>query len=102
VRAFAEEIARTATMQIGTPDGHDLERIAAFVAGYRTIMSIDDAALADGLHRLWWKRMSDFWHLVFYYDRQDRACDNLFISGETLVRWWTRRATEVQVAFTRR
>jgi Ser/Thr protein kinase RdoA (MazF antagonist) len=63
VRPFAEEIARTATIQFGTPDGLDLARVSAFVAGYRTIIPIDDTELADGVHRLWWKRMSDFWLL---------------------------------------
>jgi homoserine kinase type II len=101
VRPFAEEIARTATIQFGTPDGLDLERIAAFVTGYRTIMLIDDAALADGLHRLWWKRMSDFWHLVYHYDRENYTCDDLFISGELLLHWWTTHANDVRDAFTR-
>ncbi|MFC0532058.1 phosphotransferase [Phytohabitans kaempferiae] len=63
VRPFAEEIARTATIQFATANGLDLERVCAFVAGYRTIIRIDDADLADGVHRLWWKRMSDFWLL---------------------------------------
>jgi len=100
IRPFAEEIARTATIQFGNPEGLDLERVAAFVAGYRTIIPIDDAALADGVHRLWWKRMSDFWHLDFHYDRGDGGCDDLFISGEALLYWWTGHATEVHTAFT--
>ena len=102
VRPFAEEIARTATIQFGTPDGLDLARVSAFVAGYRTIIPIDDADLADGVHRLWWKRMSDFWHLVFHYDRNDRSCDDLFLSGEALLLWWTQHPTEVRHAFTAR
>jgi len=100
VRPFAEEIARTATIQFGTPDGLDLERVSAFVAGYRTTVPIDDAALADGVHRLWWKRMSDFWHLDFHYDRGDHGCDDLFGSGESLLHWWTLHPTEVHNAFT--
>lgn len=100
VRPFAEEIARTATIQFGTPDGLDLELVSAFVAGYRTVVSIDEAALADGVHRLWWKRMSDFWHLDFHYDRGDYGCDDLFLSGEEVLHWWTSRLDEVQDAFT--
>lgn len=99
IRLFAEEIARTATIQFGTPDGLDLERVAALVSGYRAIVPIDDATLADGVHRLWWKRMSDFWHLVFHYDRGDNGCDDLFISGEALLHWWTGHPTEVHDAF---
>jgi homoserine kinase type II len=102
IRPFAEEIARTATIQFGTPDGLDLDRVAAFIAGYRTIIPIDAAALADGLHRLWWKRMSDLWHLVFHYNRHDHGCDDLFISGEALLHWWTQHTTEVNKAFTAR
>jgi homoserine kinase type II len=43
----------------------------------------------DGVHRLWWKRMSHFWHLDFHYDRGDNGCDDLFVSGEALLHWWT-------------
>lgn len=99
IRPYAEEIARTATIQFGTADGLDLARVAAFVAGYRTIVPIDDAALADGVHRLWWKRMSDYWHLDFHYDRGDFCCDDLFASGEALLRWWTTNANDVYDAF---
>ena len=43
VRPFAEEIVRTATIQFETPDGLDLDRVAAFVAGYRSVIPIDQA-----------------------------------------------------------
>lgn len=46
------------------------------------------ADLADGVHRMWWKRMSDFW-LDYHYDRGDHGCDDLFLSGETFLDWWT-------------
>lgn len=98
-RPYAEEIARTATIQFGTAGTLDLPRIAAFTAGYRTIIPITTDDLADGVHRLWWKRMSDFWHLVFHYDRANYSCDDLFISGEKLLHWWTDHQTEVQNAF---
>ncbi|HEX9352811.1 MAG TPA: hypothetical protein VF933_03185 [Streptosporangiaceae bacterium] len=44
--------------------------------------------------------MSDFWHLVFHSDRSDYGCDDLFVSGEALLRWWTLHSTEVHDAFT--
>lgn len=100
VRPFAEEIVRTATIQFATPLGLDLDRISTFVAGYRSIIPIDGSALADGVHRHWWKRLSDFWHLVFHYDRDNYGCDDLFISGESLLHWWTQHSTEVHDAFT--
>ena len=100
IRPFAEEIARTATIQFGTTGELDLERVAVFVAGYRTIVPIDDAALADGVHRLWWKRVSDFWHLDFHYDRGYNECDDLFVSGEAVLHWWTMHSIEIYDAFT--
>ena len=100
VRTFTEEIVRTATIQFEIPDGLDLDRVAAFVAGYRRVISIDGAALADGVHRLWWKRVSNFWHLVYHYDRDDHSCDDLFLSGEALLHWWTAHRREVTDAFT--
>lgn len=95
VRPFAEEIARTAAIQFATGDGLDLDRVAAFITGNRSIVSIAPADLADGFHRLWWKRISDFWHLVYHYDRNDHGCDDLFVSGEAFLRWWTSHRGEV-------
>lgn len=89
IRPFADEIARTATIQFATDHGLDLDRVAAFVAGYRSVIQIAPPDLADGFHRLWWKRMSNFWHLVYHYDRDDYGCDDLFISGEAFLHWWT-------------
>jgi hypothetical protein len=89
VRPFAEEIVRTATIQFETPHGLDLDRVAAFVAGYRSVMPITSDALADGVHRMWWKRMPNYWHLVCHCDRDDHGCDDLFLSGEALLHWWT-------------
>jgi len=39
-------------------------------------------------------------HLVFHYDRDDHGCDDLFISGEALLHWWTQHVTDVCDAFT--
>ncbi|MFH8387173.1 homoserine kinase [Kitasatospora sp. NPDC018058] len=100
VRPFGEEVARTATVQFGGEDGFlDLERTAAFVAGYRSVVPILVPALADAVERLWWKRMSDYWQLVFHYDRNDHSCDHLFLPAERLLAWWTERREDVQEAF---
>ncbi|WP_329581960.1 phosphotransferase [Kitasatospora sp. NBC_01250] len=100
VRPFGEEVARTATVQFGGEDGFlDLERTSAFVAGYRSVVPISAEALADAVERLWWKRMSDYWQLVFHYDRDDHSCDHLFLPAERFLAWWTERREAVQQAF---
>ncbi|MFC0532045.1 hypothetical protein [Phytohabitans kaempferiae] len=38
--------------------------------------------------------------MVFHYDRNDHGCDELFLSGEALLHWWTQHPTEVRHAFT--
>jgi hypothetical protein len=55
VRPYAEEVARTATIQFSHADGLDLRRVAALDTGYRTIVPLGGDDLADGVHRLWWK-----------------------------------------------
>jgi len=103
VRPFGEEVARTATLQLGGEVGElNLELVAAFVAGYRGEVSISDVELGDAVDRLWWKRASDFWHLVFHYDRGDHSCDHLFFSGETFLHWWTANRGQVRDAFAAR
>ncbi|MFC5662946.1 phosphotransferase [Kitasatospora misakiensis] len=100
VRPFGEEVARTATVQFGGEDGFlDLERTSAFVAGYRSMISLPVSALADAVDRLWWKRMSEYWQLVFHYDRDDHSCDHLFLPAERFLAWWTERREAVQEAF---
>ncbi|MFE7192830.1 phosphotransferase [Kitasatospora sp. NPDC057541] len=100
VRPFGEEVARTATVQFGGEDGFlDLDRTSAFVAGYRSVVPIPVPALADAVERLWWKRMSDYWQLVFHYDRDDHSCDHLFLPAERFLAWWTERREDVQEAF---
>ncbi|MFE2725015.1 phosphotransferase [Kitasatospora sp. NPDC059327] len=100
VRPFGEEVARTATVQFGSEDGFlDLERTSAFVPGYRSVVPIAVPALADAVERLWWKRMSDYWQLVFHYDRDDHSCDHLFLPTERFLAWWTERRGDVQEAF---
>ncbi|MFJ7912679.1 phosphotransferase [Kitasatospora sp. NPDC096204] len=100
VRPFGEEVARTATVQFGGEDGFlDLERTAAFVAGYRSVVPLPVPALEDAVDRLWWKRMSDYWQLVFHYDRDDHSCDHLFMPAERFLAWWAERREDAQEAF---
>ncbi|WP_051366884.1 phosphotransferase [Hamadaea tsunoensis] len=100
VRSFAEEAARTATIQFATHDDIDLERVAAFATGYRTVIEIADHELADSLHRLWWKRLTDFWHLDLHYNRNDTSCDDLFFTGEHTLTWWTEHQRQLETLFT--
>lgn len=99
VRPYAEEVARTAQVQFGVDGVFDLDRVSAFVGGYRSVMPLEVTALVDGVRRLWWKRMTDFWQLEFHYDRGDFSCDELFTADEALLRWWTDRLDQVEDAF---
>ncbi len=52
VKPLGEEVARTAQVQFGGEHGSlDLERVAAFVAGYRTVRTLPAADLADAVDR---------------------------------------------------
>jgi len=103
VRPLAEEVVRTAQVQFATKGGRlDLERVAAFTAGYRGVVDLVDEDLRDAAVRLWWKRMTDFWPLQWHYDKADHGCDDLWTSGEVLLGWWSGHRDLVQDAFTRR
>lgn len=100
VRPFCEEVARSATLLFGGENGNlDLGRVSAFVAGYRTVVSLGEENLADAVDRLWWKRMCDYWQLEFHYDRGDHSCDHLFLSASRLLDWWIDHLDEVRDAF---
>ncbi|MFF2191702.1 phosphotransferase [Streptomyces sp. NPDC058157] len=99
VRPYAEEVARTAQVQFGVGGSFDLERISAFVSGYRSVLALSAADLADGVNRLWWKRLTDFWQLEFFLDRHDDTFGEMFLADEALLRWWTDRLGEVQAAY---
>ncbi|MGW1642183.1 phosphotransferase [Streptomyces lavendulae] len=99
VRPYAEEVARTAQVQFGVGGTFDLERISAFVSGYRSVVDLPTADLADGVNRLWWKRLTDFWQLEFFLDRHDDTFGEMFLADEALLRWWTGRLGEVQAAY---
>lgn len=100
VRPYAEEVTRTAQVQFGVEGRFDLERVSAFVGGYRKVVDLSAEDLADGVRRLWWKRMTDFWQLSFHYKRGDASFDDLFLDDETLLHWWTDRLEEVRAAMT--
>jgi homoserine kinase type II len=99
VRPLGEEVARTAQVQFGEHGYFDLERVAAFTAGYRSVRPLPRADLADAVERLWWKRMTDYWVFEFHYDRDDHGPDLLMEPGEALLAWWTGHREEVQDAF---
>ncbi|WP_326766118.1 hypothetical protein OG978_17425 [Streptomyces sp. NBC_01591] len=79
----------------------DLARVSEFMRGYRSVVSLDASTLADGVRRLWRKRMTDFWQLKFHCDRGDFSCDELFTADEALLHWWTDRIGQVEDAFTK-
>ncbi|MGX1851700.1 phosphotransferase [Streptomyces sp. NPDC055299] len=99
VRPYAEEVVRTAQVQFGVEGVFDLARVSAFVGGYRSVVSLETFALLDGVRRLWWKRVTDFWQLEFHYDRGDFSCDELFTADEALLHWWTDQLGQVEAAF---
>ena len=100
VRSFCEEVARSATLLFGGENGDlDLGRVSAFVAGYRTVVSLGEEDLTDAVDRLWWKRMCDYWQLEFHYDRGDHSCDHLFLSASRFLDWWIEHLDEVRYAF---
>lgn len=103
IKPLGEEVARTAQVQFGGEEGRfDLDRVAAFVAGYRTVVPLPVDDLADAVHRLWWKRLTDFWVFEYHYDRGDFGPDHLMAPSEALLSWWTDRRNDVVAAFTGR
>ncbi|MFF7081249.1 phosphotransferase [Streptomyces lavendulae] len=102
VRPYGEEVARTAQVQFGVGGAFDLDRVAAFCSGYRSVVDLSEGDLADAVKRLWWKRLTDFWQLEFYLDRQDPTFGEMFLTDEALLNWWTDRADQVQAAYAAR
>ena len=96
VRPYGLEVVRTATIV----HGRDLDRIAAFVTGYRAHVSITDAELADAAHRRWWTLLTETWQLERHYERDDRSCDHLLARRGDYLRWWTAHRAEVTAALT--
>ena len=98
-RPLVEELVRTAQVQFSTADGQlDLERMAAFVVGYRTVVDVSNDEIADATRRLWWKRMTDFWPLQWHYDKHDHRCDDLWATSERVLGWWCKNLDATQEA----
>ena len=96
MRPYGLEVVRTATIMYG----HELDRIAAFVAGYRAHVPITDAELADAAHRRWWTLLTETWQLERHYEHDDRGCDHLLARRGDYLRWWTAHRAEVTAALT--
>lgn len=99
---LADEVARAAVIHCDDgAGGLDLDGLAAFAGGYRAATGAAGADLAAAADRLWWKRLTDSWQMVFHYDRADTSCDHLFLEGEAVLAWWCEHRSEVAAAFTR-
>jgi len=96
VRPYGLEVVRTATIVYG----HALDRIAAFVAGYRAHVPITDAQLTDAAHRRWWTLLTETWQLERHYEHDDRSCDHLLARRGDYLRWWTAHRAQVTAALT--
>lgn len=98
---LADEVARAAVIQCEDGvGGLDLANITAFAGGYRAVTGTAGSALAAAADRLWWKRLTGSWQLIFHYDRGDNSCDHLFTAGEAVLAWWCEHRAEVTAAFT--
>ncbi len=98
---LADEAARAAVIQCHSGTGGlDLDGIAAFAAGYCAVTGAPGGDLAAAADRLWWKRLTGSWQLVFHYDRGDTSCNHLFVEGEAVLAWWCEHRGEVATAFT--
>jgi Ser/Thr protein kinase RdoA (MazF antagonist) len=104
VRPLAAEVVRSGTLLFGFGDsrGLDTGRVRRFACGYRQVVPLADADLADAVHRLWWERLCDVWQLKWHYERGDHSCDHLFASASALLEWWCAHRGEVSSAFTSR
>nr|WP_317792768.1 phosphotransferase [Actinoplanes sichuanensis] len=98
VRPYGLELLRTAVILFGGPTGVDLDRLAAFVAGYRTRIDISGAELRDAAHRRWWDYATDTYFLRRHYDRADPSGDHLFRTSSAVLRWWTGHRADLDAA----
>ncbi len=102
VSPYAREVVRAGIAFFGSASGiQDLARVSAFTAAYRTVLPLDEAALADAVSRLWWKRITDVWPAEFRYVRSDRSerIARMFVLDERAIQWWTRHLDDVTAAF---
>lgn len=101
VGTYAGEVVRAGVLLFAHRDGHglDLDRVAAFVAGYRGRGDLDAAQLRSAAYRMWWDRANDFWMLDWRYQRGDVPCGRMFPAAAALVTWWTDNLATVTDAF---
>lgn len=104
LRPLAFELVRSATLMFGFGDqrGLDLDRVSAFVRGYRDLGALSDGQIRQAVRGLWWERVCDFWQLKRHYLRDDTSCDHLFASASALLWWWTEHRADVEEAVTSR
>ncbi len=101
VGSLLGEVVRAAIfIFLDNESGHvDLERLAAFVAGYRTVRPADPSHLADAVLRWWWNHLCGLWPLDRHYDKDDPTCDRFFLANSALLAWWQGRHDEIVDAF---
>jgi Ser/Thr protein kinase RdoA (MazF antagonist) len=87
----AEELVRSALIIFVDPkDGTlDLDRAHEYVHGYLEVRPRAAADLALAVHRVWWERLTDFWMLIWRYERDDPRPGALFPASSALIVWWT-------------
>ncbi|HEY3870000.1 MAG TPA: phosphotransferase [Actinocrinis sp.] len=96
-----EELVRSALIIFVDPvDGTlELDRVRAYVRGYVSVRPRFAEELPLAVHRLWWERLTDFWMLIWRYERDDPRPDRLFPSAAALVLWWTHHYEKVLESF---
>ncbi|MEV6987495.1 phosphotransferase [Sphaerisporangium sp. NPDC051017] len=102
VSTYADEVVKAGQALFGSEVGVlDLNRIAVFVAAYRSVVAVERAALSDALSRLLWKRLTDVWPAEFRYLRAEPSerIAGLFPPGELALEWWISHREEVRRAF---
>jgi Ser/Thr protein kinase RdoA (MazF antagonist) len=101
-RPYAFELVRSATLTFSYGDERGLaaDLVAAFAAGYRAVVPLDDDQIEFAAGRLWWERVCDLWQLKRHYIAGDGSCDHLFRSASALLWWWTGRREQVTASLT--
>jgi Ser/Thr protein kinase RdoA (MazF antagonist) len=97
------EVVRAAVLIFShdeTP-GLDLDKVSAFVSGYRSLYSVSPDALVAAVHHWWWNHLCGLWELRRHYQDGDRRCDTFFVRNSALVAWWSNHHEDVRTAFTR-
>jgi homoserine kinase type II len=96
------EVVRAGIYIFSHAEGHgvDLDRVAAFVRGYRAVRPIADPAFSDAVHRWWWSHLCALWPLSRHYELGDPRCGRFFFTGSARLSWWENHADDVHAAFT--